>query len=290
MEADMRKHIGDLLNIDIPFLDSNKNKLLLIVFVSLYSFIFINVYAPYAIGEWGESRYWEFTLIGFLVLIFTHFVLRNSIGPKRFKLYSLLPWVFMEIMLMAFLFELAYSSTIPTFEEKITEYLVTFKQIGLVVVVPYALFLWYAHIKLKLSKYKEEIPITLDNGVSNEGNSELLILTGENNKVLLAIKYNQLLYIKSAGNYLELFYLKGTKCCRELVRMSFKELDAILKDQKVIRIHRSYMVNTAHINALKKTKKGYTLSVEYIPEEKIPVSYGYKASFEKVLQLKTMPR
>ena len=39
--------------------------------------------------------------------------------------------------------------------------------------------------------------------------------------------------------------------------MSFKELEDIIKDTKVIRIHRSYMVNTIHISTAKKTKKGY---------------------------------
>lgn len=283
----MRKRIEAILKQDIPFLDSTRNKLLLIGFICLYSFIFIKLYAPYEISEWGENYYWEFILIGFIVLIFSQFVLRTIIGPKRFKIYSLLPWGLMEMLLMALIFELTYSPPIPTLQEKIWEFLITFRQIGLVVVVPYTLFLWYAQIKQKLSSFKEEIQFNIESS-GKEGNSNLLILNGENNKVLLAIKYNQLLYIKSAGNYVELFYLKGEKFNKELIRMSFKELDGIIKDSKVIRIHRSYMVNTAHINSVKKTKKGYTLSIQYTPEEKIPVSFGYKASFEKVLQLKNM--
>tara|TARA_R110000868_G_scaffold198153_8_gene444473 strand:- start:1661 stop:2518 length:858 start_codon:yes stop_codon:yes gene_type:complete len=283
----MRKRIEAILKQDIPYMDSTRSKLLLIGFISLYSFIFINIYAPYNINKWGENYYWEFIVIGLSVFIFTQFVLRTLVGPKRFKIYSLLPWGLMEMGLMAVIFELAYSPPMRTLQEQISEFLLTFWQIGLVVIVPYTLFLWYAQLKQKLSSFKEEIQFNTK-GTNGAGNGELLILNGENNKVVLAIKYNQLLYIKSAGNYLELFYFTGEKISKELIRMSFKELEDIIKDTKVIRIHRSYMVNTLHISTAKKTKKGYTLSIQNIPEEKIPVSFGYKTDFEKALQLKKM--
>jgi DNA-binding LytR/AlgR family response regulator len=191
----------------------------------------------------------------------------------------------MEMGLMAIIFEIAYSPPMRTLQAQTSEFLLTLWQIGFVVVVPYTLFLWYAQIKQKMSSFREEIQYSIKKA-GTVGNSELLILNGENNKVVLAIKYNQLLYIKSAGNYLELFYFTGEKINKELIRMSFKELDEILTDPKIIRVHRSYMVNTLYINSAKKTKKGYALNIQYIPEEKIPVSYGYKTQFEKVLQLK----
>ncbi len=284
----MRKRIEAILKQDVPYLDSSGSKLLLIGFICLYSFIFINIYAPYNINTWGINYYWQFILIGLSVLIFSQFVLRTTLGPKRFKIYSLLPWGLMEMGLMAFIFELAYSPPFKTFQEQVSEFLITFRQIGLVVVVPYTLFLWYAQIKQKISSFKKEIQFNIE-GSGSEGIHELLVLNGENNKVVLAIKYNQLLYIKSAGNYLEIFYLKGEKSNKELIRMSFKELDGIIQDPRIVRIHRSYMVNTAHINAVKKTKKGYILSIQHTPEEKIPVSLGYRTKFEKVLQLKKIP-
>lgn len=283
----MRKRIKAILKQEIPYLDSVGSKLLLIGFISLYSFIFINIYAPYNINKWGENYYWQFILIGLSVLIFTQFVLRTIFGPKRFKIYSLLPWGLMEMGLMAIIFEIAYSPPMPTIQEQISEFLLTLWQIGLVVIVPYTLFLWYAQNKEKLSSFKEEIEYNIKN-TGTDTNSKLLILNGENNKVVLAIKYNQLLYIKSAGNYLELFYFTGEKTNKELIRMSFKELDDIISDPKVIRVHRSYMVNTVYINSAKKTKKGYILNIQYILDEKIPVSLGYKTGFEKILQPKKM--
>ncbi len=188
----------------------------------------------------------------------------------------------MEMLLIAVVFELVYSPPINSLQEQIVEYFITVKQIVLVVVVPYTLFLWYTQIQLKLSSYKQVNDNTV---VSNaEQGIELLVINGDNNKVLLAIKYPKLLYIKSAGNYLELFYLTGEKLTRELVRMSFKELEPKISDPNVIRIHRSYMINTIHIASLKKTKKGYVVRLQNLPEEVIPVSSGYKDVFEKTIE------
>lgn len=109
---------------------------------------------------------------------------------------------------------------------------------------------------------------------------ELLTITGENNKTILAIKYQQLLYVKSAGNYLELFYLKNNTIAKELVRASLKELEANINYTNVIRVHRSYIINTQHISSYKKTKKGYAVLMDSIPDTVIPVSYGFKSTFE----------
>ncbi len=49
--------ISKLLNQDIPYLDSSKNKLIVIGFICLYSFIFIKIYDPYDINVWGKIYY-----------------------------------------------------------------------------------------------------------------------------------------------------------------------------------------------------------------------------------------
>lgn len=274
--------ISKLLNQDIPYLDSSKNKLIVIGFICLYSFIFIKIYDPYDINVWGKIYYLEFVLLGLGVFLVSQFILRPLFKIKRFKVYSLMLWGLMEMLLIAAVFELVYSPPINSLQEQIVEYFITVKQIVLVVVVPYTLFLWYTQIQLKLSSYKQVNDNTV---VSNaEQGNELLVINGDNNKVLLAIKYPKLLYIKSAGNYLELFYLTGEKLTRELVRMSFKELEPKISDPNVIRIHRSYMINTIHIASLKKTKKGYGVRLQNLPEEVIPVSSGYKDVFERTIE------
>lgn len=275
------ERITKLLIHDIPYLDAAKNKLFLIGFICLYSYVFIKIYDPYDINIWGETYYLEFILIGLAVLLTTQFLLRPIFKIKRFKIYSLMLWGLMEMLLIAVAFELVYSPPLDGLQEKITEYFITFRQIIFVIIIPYTLFLWYTQIQQKLSSYKQVQFKTSD--TTTDKTNELLVIKGEHNKVILAIKYPKLLYIKSAGNYLEMFYLKGEKIAKELVRMSFKELEEKVNDPDIIRIHRSYMINTNHISSLKKTKKGYSLHLQNVPEETIPVSSGYKEAFENYM-------
>ncbi|GAA3562960.1 hypothetical protein GCM10022395_11960 [Snuella lapsa] len=114
--------------------------------------------------------------------------------------------------------------------------------------------------------------------------NKLITITEESGKVSLAIKPNQLVYVKSAGNYLELFYLKGDKLAKELIRGSVKNFEAKIADNTIIRTHRSYLVNLQHLSSFKKTRKGYALTIQHVPNEIIPISPSYKLGFEDALK------
>ncbi len=233
-------------------------------------------------NDWATDFYLGYIIIGGSVLFLTQFVLRPLFGLQKLKVYSLLVWCFFETLLVTFGIHLFYSPTAPTFLEKLNEYYITLEYVALIIIGPYLLFVWYLGLQHKFSSFSK----IKDNSLKPAliGN-ELLTVTGENNKVLLAINYNKLLYVKSSGNYLDIYYLKGETASKEIVRLSLKELEAKITDSSIVRIHRSYMVNKHKISSFKKTRKGYKIIVQYAPEEVLPVSLGYKDKFEEALEL-----
>lgn len=233
--------------------------------------------------EWGGSNL-GYVFIGTAVLLLSQFLFRPILGVQKFKFYQFVLWAICEILVITFLVYLAYGPEFATFSEKVDEYFLTLKFVCLIILCPYILFVWYLAFRQKFSSYKK----VAHNSLSidpNRGN-ELLTITGGNKKVLLAINYDQLLYVKSSGNYLDIYYLKGETASKELVRLSLKELEAKITDSSIVRIHRSYMVNKHKISSFKKTRKGYKLLVQHAPEEILPVSLGYKDKFEEALELK----
>lgn len=234
-------------------------------------------------NEWGGSIL-GYVGIGAMVALLSQFVVRSILKIKKFKLYELMLWGIGEILLMTFFIYLIYGPEFPTFNKKLDEYLLTLKFVCLIIAGPYILFVWFMAFRQKLSSYKEVADNKL--ALDSEKGTELLTITGENNRVILAINYDQLLYVKSSGNYLDIYYLKGETTSKELVRASLKELEAKITDSSIVRIHRSYMVNKHRISSFKKIKKGYKLVVQHAPEEILPVSLGYKAKFEEALELK----
>ncbi len=277
------KPIIDILSQDAPVLDSSRNRLVHIGVLSVFTLVFLSVYSPFDMTEWGGNII-GYVFIGSVVSLLSQFVIRPILGVNKFKMYELILWGVCEILAMTFFIYLIYGPAFPTIGEKIDEYLLTLKFVFLIVAGPYTLLVWYLAFTEKFSSYKN----VAQNGLLKDSRKgkELLTITGENNKVLLAINYDQLLYVKSSGNYLDIYYLKGDTASKELVRVSLKELEAKITDSSIVRIHRSYMVNKHKISSFKKTRKGYKLIVQHSPDEILPVSLGYKDKFEEALELK----
>ena len=65
--------------------------------------------------------------------------------------------------------------------------------------------------------------------------------------LLVKIKFNDLLWIKAEGNYLELFCSSGKK---HLIRSTLKDFLNKLPGSVFLQIHKSYIVNINHIEAI----------------------------------------
>ncbi|MBJ6366617.1 LytR/AlgR family response regulator transcription factor [Snuella sedimenti] len=265
---------------DIPPLFFFRNRVLLVAFVFLYALFFINIYEPFNINEWGQEYYWNFTLVGCGILLITQFIFHFVFKSYRTNLYSVLLYCIFEVSIIALIFFLLENAPLNTFNEKLQEYFLTLRYTSLVIMVPYLLFLWYIQLRVKISGLKK-----IEETVKVNAN-KLITISEENGKVLLAIKPKHLVYVKSAGNYLELFYLKGDKLAKELIRGSVKRFEETIDDDSIIRIHRSYLVNLQHLVSYKKTRKGYALTVQHVPDEIIPISSSYKQAFEDALKNK----
>ncbi|WP_420602980.1 LytR/AlgR family response regulator transcription factor [Flagellimonas sp.] len=274
------KNLKEILKQNVPYLDTSRNRLILIGFVSLFSLMFLWVYAPFNINQWGKSQIHEYILFGSGILLITQFGIRKLAKLNHFKLYGLVLFGLFEILLISYIFHLLYQPELETFRQKWDDFLTTLWQVGLVTVVPYVLILAFFWVKEKVNKVTE---LEHQFDVSKQEANDMLVIKGENDKIVLAIKYEQLIYVKSAGNYLELYYLKGEKVARELVRGSLKDLQDKMNYPTIIRIHRSYMVNMSYVASAKKTKKGYAITVKHIPDEVLAVSTGYRESFKAKL-------
>ena len=94
------------------------------------------------------------------------------------------------------------------------------------------------------------------------------------NYMLIKIRFNDLEWIKSDGNYLEL-YCKEEK---HVIRSSLKEFMQKLPSELFLQIHKSFCVNVNYINA-----------VEYnnmrLGNQKLPIGRSYFDNIKKVLNI-----
>ncbi len=126
----------------------------------------------------------------------------------------------------------------------------------------------------KQLKRSETINDQLISTVKKQDISHPITFFSENNKPELQLLGQEIIFIKSEGNYVEIFFQDDSgKEIKHLLRNRMKNIRSILPDTSFFQCHKSYIVNTQRIikvegNArdLRLTMRGSTLQ--------IPVSRG----------------
>ena len=108
-------------------------------------------------------------------------------------------------------------------------------------------------------------------------NDELIRFYAENGKEYINVNQAEFLYLKSSGNYVEIFYLSNGSPNKALIRNSLKAIEQTYDHhQSIIRSHRSYLVNPAHIKSVIRKKGKSELDLGHAI---VPVSEKYESQF-----------
>ena len=105
----------------------------------------------------------------------------------------------------------------------------------------------------------------------------------DNEKDNLRINANDLLFIKSDGNYITIGYLKNGKPARALFRNTMKyAADLLAPFPFIFQCHRSWMVNLHRISEVQGNSQGLRIIIDGF-EEEIPVARKIMNGFRKVI-------
>ena len=69
----------------------------------------------------------------------------------------------------------------------------------------------------------------------------VLLLFGMKGELCLSIKHSNLLYIESADNYVQIWYLNKGVVTKFMLRNTLKAMEETFEGTNVLRCHRSYM-------------------------------------------------
>lgn len=106
---------------------------------------------------------------------------------------------------------------------------------------------------------------------------DVIRISAENGKEFINVKPSEFLYLKSSGNYVEVFYLSNDTLNKTLIRNSLKAIEQMhLGHRSVVRSHRSYLVNPAQIKSVLRRKGKSELDLGHAI---IPVSEKYERQF-----------
>lgn len=107
-----------------------------------------------------------------------------------------------------------------------------------------------------------------------------ILLTGETGKERLSLLPNQLIYVESVGNYVEVHWLNFMFPQKTLLRSTLKEVEAATAhDPQLFRCHRAFLINLRAVSHTTGNSRGYQLTMSGSNRE-IPVSRSYLAAFD----------
>ena len=113
--------------------------------------------------------------------------------------------------------------------------------------------------------------------------NKMIELNSDNESDNIKILASELVFIKSADNYVEVGFLEGGELKKKMIRNTLKNFEMQLKEiNYFIRTHRSSIVNMKYIDKLNKNFNTYWISLDDI-KETIPVSRQYLNSVKQLL-------
>lgn len=139
-----------------------------------------------------------------------------------------------------------------------------------------------ARLKRRYERQSEEINSELEEHRITEKESSainaddaLITLSSENLSEHLSLKARDLLYVRSADNYVEIYYKSEHQIVKKLLRSSLKVVtEALRMHEQFFRCHKSYFVNLHKVERVSGNAQGYKLHM-FGTTVKIPVSRQY---------------
>jgi DNA-binding LytR/AlgR family response regulator len=266
-------------------LDPVANRISLIAFCSVFSFLFMYIFLPFNINMWYEGQqlplmplFLIFTLCGVVVMSVTQFLLAKVKWRRKLTNATYGCWFLGEVVLVSLMVTIVNVTITDTFFFTWMEFINTLHYTALILPLPYCIALLWFFTREKIAQLKslkQEQELT-----ANPGDSCILI-RDEHDKPVLTLHPGKLLLMKAEDNYVQIYYLSGNTICKELVRTSMKKLETGLPAGTFVRAHRSYLVNLTKVVLFKKNAKGHYLQLEGLNDISVPVSATCLPTFQE---------
>ncbi len=270
-----------MIDFQIPlphYLNEKQNIIRLVLFTALFALVFINIYSPFGADKWFNLTRLEFftyssltILTGVLVVVLSRIIMYQYCKRHTIMVWQYLVWIFAEILLMALsyaLFEKLLLKDVRIFSVLVK---LSSRNTALVLLLPYSISWLYFSWQDK----KEQIDRLADVQAFSSNTRNMIPFYDDKGVLKFSIKKENLLYIESAENYVNVCYLNKNKVSKYLLRDTLKKIEENFKGTDIIRCHRSYMVNFDKVKVIKKDKDGLRLELDNPSVIDIPVSKTY---------------
>ena len=280
-----------------PFIYRKQNQIAMVLFVPLFVLLFIVVYRPLDFDRIDRQFFaglnipddllrilipLGIALIGMAVaavsrLIMTAYTRRHAISYAKY-----IGWVACEILVMTLIYTIIGVAAAADRTAPVTViFRATLVKIILLLLIPYV-FTYVCFVSQERFKELKSIRKRLEED-ENALQKAYIQLLDEKGKMQLSVRRENLLVIESADNYVCVWYQNGESIKKTMIRTTLKQVSTRLAPSRILRCHRSYMINPDRVKVLRREKEGLFVEfgIEGVPD--IPISKTYGESILRCL-------
>ena len=295
-------------NTIIKYFNRKRTIAAFLVFVYAFAIGFIFLVNPFNVKswlDWKDTDDYVITVlsvvgIGFFVLLASRslmYILRNKV-VLNFK--SFLIWIACELAVLSAFYTFFTHEYDPNYigQGYFDIFPRIFMYVALLLLVPYIISWMYVALKVKkehedsgeMSPKANETDESKSDMTKSISETELLLkeqpetkhnivnFSDDKGQLKLSVDIDNLLYIESADNYVNIYYSNKGKFSRFMLRSTLKSIEDTFSDCDLVRCHRSYVVNFNKVKVLRKEKMGLFLDLDFDKAPEIPVSKTYAES------------
>lgn len=272
------------LNKPYPFNDDLRHNAKIILFISLGVLAFLLLFQPIELDTFSTKKF-LYLVIGLAISTFlvlsANLIVLPSLFPKVFYhskwnikkeiIWNL--WILLTISGSHFFY---YSQLLGLLDIHFSDIV----KIVLLGLLPVAVLIIINQDRLLRSHLKSAQLLNKKLIGSKQPKENLIHFKSEYKKDKLSIPPNNLILIKSADNYVEVYYKSENLVKKKMIRYSLKKVaETVSKYEYILRCHRTFIVNTNYITEITGNSQGYKLFLENL-DFPIFVSRKYIASFK----------
>lgn len=124
----------------------------------------------------------------------------------------------------------------------------------------------------------------MNKAAANDAENNRVRFYDEKQNLKFVVAASAILYIEAEENYVRIHYTDAGKMKNYLLRNSMKNIEELCQYNGLVRCHRSFYINSAHVKVLRKDKEGIIFAeLDTAEAKKIPVTKRYYEQLSTLL-------
>ncbi|GAB2521321.1 LytR/AlgR family response regulator transcription factor [Spirosoma aerophilum] len=248
--------------------------------IGLFIGLFLLIFQPFGLASWNTPdkafKTLGFGAVTFVVTVFNFVILRRLFpslyAEKQWTVGREILGLMVNITLIAVANRLYLSWLLRSEEVSGMSWLGMILGTFLIGLFPITGLVFVNYIT-QLKKYSQaaaSLPVHVHNdettlaqntpvGSATEPEQPTVTLVADNEKDVVTINSEDLLFIESSDNYCTVTHLKNKQVMKPLLRSSLSRLEKQITQPYIVRCHRSYIVNLDRVERVTGNAQGYKL-------------------------------